>query len=267
MQSLQRKYWNALSGEYQSVMRISTADFHYGPQIPGDSCLKLLPPLSKVVNALELGCGGGQNSVFLARNGVDCLALDISATQLDYARRLANAEHVDVSFICSPIEKFVETIAATGYAPPDGFDLIHSSHAFEFLDDPGGVVKQCADALAPDGMLLISTVHPLYNGDWVDNFDEEGHPCGMGLFIPNYFSPPDDTRYDEQGRIEVISRAWPVSSWFNWFRKAGLEVIALCEPAEQKSGTPPYTSEDWANNEGELAAIPGTLIIGGRKRV
>lgn len=258
MQSLQRDYWNGLSQKYQRMMRISCDDFHYGPQIPGDSRLKLLPPLRPGMRALELGCGAAQNSVFLARHGLDCTAIDISSAQLAHARRLAAKAGVKVSFHCAPIERFASKVSGA-------FDLIHSSHAFEFLDDPCPVIARCADFLAPGGTLLVSTVHPLYNGDWVENIDEDGSPCGMGLFIQNYFQPPDDVRRRGDGSVEVVSRAWPVSMWFDWLRSAGLEVTALAEPPEQGDGTPPYTSRDWRDNDGELAAIPGTLIVAGRK--
>ena len=45
MEPMQRRYWDGLSDHYQRVMEISTDDFHYGPQIPGESRLHLLPPL------------------------------------------------------------------------------------------------------------------------------------------------------------------------------------------------------------------------------
>ena len=260
LQSLQRNYWNGLSDGYQASMRISVDDFHYGPQIPGESRLRLLPGIRPGMTALELGCGAAQNSVYLARLGVRCSAMDISSRQLQHARELASGHGVDLAFARGPIERFGEYF-------PGPFDLIHSSHAFEFIDDPARTVCDCAAALAPGGTLLVSTVHPLYNGSWVENLDEDGRPDGMGLFIPNYFSPPDDVRYDEAGEVVVVSRAYPVSAWFDWFRAAGLEVTRLCEPPSlPPSVVPPYTNEDWADNEGELDAIPGTLVIAGVKR-
>ena len=256
----QQRYWDNLSAHYQRVMEISTDDFHYGPQIPGESRLRLLPPLGPGMRALELGCGGGQNSVWLAKSGLSCDAFDISDEQLKHARALASREGVKISFARGELDCW-----PSHFKGP--YDLIHSSHALEFADDPAGVIARAAGALLPGGTLVISTVHPLYNGDWVEGCDEKGNPNGMGLFLRNYFSPPDDIRR-KNGRIEVISRAYPVSSWFHWMRNAGLEVVAIEEPAELDEtfpdGTkakPPYTNVDWADTEGELAAIPGTLIL------
>ena len=266
MSEMQRAYWDGLSDRYQRVMEISTEDFHYGPQIPGESRLHLLPPLRPGMRALALGCGGGQNSVWLARQGVLCDAFDISSEQLRHAHALARREGVKISFTKGNLDSW-----PAHFQGP--YDLIHSSHALEFADDPAGVMAHAARALAPGGTLIISTVHPLYNGEWLEGLDENGAPGGMGLFLRNYFSPPDDVRR-KHGRVEVISRAYPVSAWFRWMRAAGLSVVALEEPPELREtladGTParpPYTSPDWADNEGELAAIPGTLIIAARKAI
>ena len=260
MEPLQRRYWDNLSDRYQRVMEISTGDFHYGPQIPGESRLRLLPQLKPGMHALELGCGGGQNSVWLAKQGLVCDAFDISAEQLKHARMLARREGVKISFAKGALDRWPARFKGP-------YDLIHSSHAMEFADDPAGVIVRAAHALRPGGTLVVSTVHPLYNGDWVDGIDDEGGSECMGLFLRNYFNPPDDIRR-RKGRIEVISRAYPVSSWFRWMRDAGLEVVAIEEPAELDEtlpdGTkakPPYTNVDWADNEGELAAIPGTLVL------
>ena len=257
MSELQRRYWDNLSECYQRVMEISTDDFHYGPQIPGESRLRLLPPLKPGMRALELGCGGGQNSVWLARQGVVCDAFDISAEQLKHAQALARREEVAISFSKGLLDRWPACFKGP-------YDLIHSSHALEFADNPADVVARAARALRPGGTLVISTVHPLYNGDWVEGVNEEGNPTGMGLFLRNYFNPPDDIRR-RNGKIEVISRAYPVSSWFKWMRAADLEVVALEEPAELQQARPPYTSADWADNEGDLAAIPGTLILVARR--
>ncbi len=257
MSEMQRAYWDGLSDRYQRVMEISTEDFHYGPQIPGESRLRLLPALRPGMRALEIGCGGGQNSVWLARQGVLCDAFDISAEQLRHARALARREGVQIAFAKGELDRWPACFKGP-------YDLVHSSHALEFADNPAGVIARAAGALASGGTLVISTVHPLYNGEWVEGIDENDRPDGMGLFLRNYFRPPDDIRR-KRGKIEVISRAYPVSSWFKWMRDAGLDVVALEEPAELQGGKPPYTNADWADNAGELAAIPGTIILVARR--
>ena len=265
--ALQRSYWNGLSDAYQCMTRIATDDFHYGPQIPGESRLHLLPPLRPGMRALELGCGAAQNSLWLARQGLDCTALDISSEQLRHARALAEKAGLRLNLMESPLEEF-------SLAAPGPYDLVHSSHAMEFAVDPASVVRQVFDALVPGGHFVMSTVHPLYNGDWIGSEEDDADPdagfavadedgCEVrGLFLTNYFSPPDDIRRDDEGRPIVVSRAYPVSAWFNWLREAGFAVDRIAEPAALPADeTPPYTSDAWAERDGELDAIPGTLIL------
>lgn len=261
---MQRRYWNGLADDYHRQTRIAADDFHYGPQIPGERRLQLLPPLRRGQRALELGCGGAQNSLWLARKGLDCTALDLSAAQLRHARRLACAQGVSLRLLRSPIESFAAVVEGR-------FDLIHSSHALEFVEHPGAVVSAAAERLKPGGALVVSTDHPLYHGDWIDGIYEEEAPAGAaeeaarGLFLTNYFSPPDDVR-ESDGRVEVVAHAHPVSAWVRWILAAGLELTHLEEPAAvPATETPPYTSDDWAVPDGELDAIPGTLILVARK--
>jgi len=253
-----RRYWNGLADHYQRTMRIATDDFHYGPQIPGERELGLLPPLRPGDTALELGCGAAQNSLWLARQGVVCTAVDLSAAQLRHARARARAAGLRIRFLRLPIEQLPRRVHET-------FDLVHSSHALEFVEEPARCVVHMAARLRPGGTLMISTVHPLFNGQWVEQVTDDGAPGGMGLFLENYFSPPDDTRR-RGGRVAVVSRAYPISAWFNWLRAAGLEVVRLEEPPAVSAGTiPPYTNRAWDRHGGELHAIPGTLILLARK--
>lgn len=256
---LQRRYWNSLADFYQRRMRIALDDFHYGPRIPGERELRLLPPPTAGRRALELGCGAAQNSIWLARRGLDCTAVDISAAQLRHARALARAAGVRIALVCAPLEHCHRRLRGT-------FDLIHSSHALEFVDDPGAVIARAARRLRPGGTLVISTVHPLYNGEWVEATDARGRPAGAGIFLRHYFEPPDDVRRDRRHGL-AVSRAYPVSRWFRWLREAGLDVTRLEEPPALPDGTPaPYGSPEWDHGGGELQAIPGTLILAAEKR-
>jgi len=252
-----RAYWDALSPEYHRITRISCADFHYGPQIPGEEVLRILPELAAGATALELGCGGAQNSVWLAGKGLRCDAFDISEAQLEEARRVTEKHGAEVKLFRASLSDFRKELGKG-----KKYDLLHSSHAMEFAAEPGAVVREMVAVMRKGGWLMISTVHPLYNGEWLD-LETDGGGTTTGLFLTNYFTPPDDVR-DEYGG-HVVSRAHPVSAWFGWFRAAGLSVEDLREPAAV--GRAPYTSDDWAEAAREhLAAVPSTIIFLCRKK-
>ena len=250
----QQAYWDALAPAYHRVTRINSRDFHYGPQIPGESRLKILPPLRPGMTALELGCGAAQNTLWLCRRGLRCAALDVSREQLRHAARLAGAEGFAPRLLHGPIEKFPGLLAAG-----ERFDLVHSSHAFEFVENPCACVANAARFLRPGGTLMISTVHPVYNGEWIA-LENNGAGAAWGRFLKNYFTPEDDRR-DDHGGVVIRSRAYPASAWFGWLRGAGLDVTQLLEPRAIFARAP-YTSRDWAANEnGEMDAIPSTIIF------
>lgn len=260
----QKQYWDVISDMYAEITKISLDDFHYGPQIPGESSLKLLPEFSSGMTSLELGSGAAQNSIFLnKRYGMKCLAMDISDERIKNAQELCRAEGAEVELCVAGFENFLEVLKQAGHEG-EQFDFVHSSHAIEFVQDPATIVKQMTSVLKPGGTLMLSTVHPVYNGTWFANIveDEEGNEYEeFGQFLTNYIEPPDDVR-DENG-LHVVSRAHSISNWFDWLTAAGLTITALKEPAAIIDA--PYSSADWADHEGQLDAIPSTLILVAKK--
>jgi len=129
----QAKYWDELADEYCSATIISTDDFHYGPLLPGDAELKLLPNQLNNLNCLEIGCGAAQNSIFLASRGANCTAIDISAELLKTAQLLAIKNCVNIELHRMPMAEIASL-------SPHKFELIHSSYALPFSTDPGMVI-------------------------------------------------------------------------------------------------------------------------------
>jgi 2-polyprenyl-3-methyl-5-hydroxy-6-metoxy-1,4-benzoquinol methylase len=249
--STQSGYWDYISNDYQKITRIDCSDFHYGPQIPGEKVLQLLPEFKEGMSALEVGCGGAQNSVWLAKRGVQCTAFDVSPNQLRHARKIAKDFNVEIDLQEGGFADFRLKTAGRE------FDFVHSSHAIEFVQDPEAAVAEMAKSVKIGGRVMISTVHPLYNGDWLTVFDDVTGAERNGCFLENYFSPPDDVR--EEYGFRAISRAYSISAWFGWLKKAGLAIESFCEPAAVSEA--PYTSDDWADHGGHLDMIPSTLIF------
>jgi SAM-dependent methyltransferase len=258
------RYWDDLAKLYQQETRISTSDFHYGPLLPGDSSLKLLPNIGKnsgaVFQCLEVGAGAGQNSIFLAKQGAQCIATDISEEQLAHGRKLAKEETVDVDF---------RRISMDAMGDLGKFDLIHSTYALPFSADPQKVIADAAAMLKPGGTFLLTTGHPLYAGEWLDIGDDED-----GLFIPDYFQPDPDVRMSLDDKTMSAAQYWPVSAIAEWIHAAGLVIERLLEPApmpipkmsEAEIRTKvPYDSSGWRELYPQLARIPVVVIFKCRK--
>lgn len=252
-------YWDKIAEEYHKVTRISTEDFHYGPLIPGDKSLNLLPVDLKGKRCLELGCGAAQNSIYLAKQNAECIAVDVSTRQIKHAQVLAEKEHVDIQLVHAS----VETLPRGNFG---AFDLIHSSYSLPFWRDPGKVIKKYSEWLIDGGMFLLSTGHPLACGEWfeVDNGEK-------GLFYKDYFSPLPDIRFDEHGRKQIQANFYPVGVVVNWMIDAGLKISQLLEPEplvleelvmdNDVVSTIPYVSNDWLDQYEKLSRIPVVIII------
>jgi SAM-dependent methyltransferase len=253
------RYWDDLAALYQKETRISTEDFHYGPLLPGDSTLRLLPEIRER-RVLEIGCGAGQNSIFLARQGAQCVAIDISEKQLAHGRTLAAVENVEVDFRRLSMDSLREGLQAE-----PAFDLVHSSYALPFSADPQKVIADAAAILKPDGVFLLTTGHPLYAGEWLDIGEGED-----GVFLPDYFRPEPDVRMSLDDKTMSAAHYWPLSTLAEWIHSAGLMIERMLEPvpmpipdmseAEIRAKVP-YESADWRALYPQLARIPVVVIF------
>ena len=100
--------------------------------------------------ALDLGCGEGGDSVWLAEQGWRVTAVDVSATAVARGRELASRRNVPEGRITWLVEDL------SSWEPGTGFDLVsacflHSPIAFPRKD----VLRRCAAAVAPGGHLLV----------------------------------------------------------------------------------------------------------------
>ena len=253
------RYWDDLTDLYQRETRISTNDFHYGPLLPGDSTLGLLPPVSQR-RCLEFGAGAGQNSIFLAKQGAECIATDISEKQLAQGRALAKKEPIEVDFRCVSMDSLREDLQGE-----NAFDLIHSSYALPFAADPAQVIADAAALLNPTGTLLLTTGHPLYAGEWLDIGNDE-----EGVFLPNYFQLEADVRMSLDDQTLNAAQYWPISKITEWMHDAGFVIERMLEPAplpipdmteQEILEKVPYDSADWRTLYPQLTRIPVVVIF------
>lgn len=101
-------------------------------------------------DVLDIGCGLGDNAVYLAKNGFTVTGLDISPTALITAERRANDAGVKVTFAVADSTKL------DGHT--NAFDTVIDSGMFHCLDDEGKRRYAAAvhRATRPGATLLIS---------------------------------------------------------------------------------------------------------------
>ena len=97
--------------------------------------------------ALDLGCGEGADTIWLAAHGWDATGIDISPTAVARAEDAARAAGVDARFVAADLATL---------ADDDRFDLVTAS----FLHSPVALdrtqaLRRAAERVAPGGRLLI----------------------------------------------------------------------------------------------------------------
>ena len=251
--------WDEMSDRYQRRAVISTDDVHYGPLIPGEKEFRLLGDV-RGKRVLELACGGAQNAIALAKWGASVTALDVSAKQIAYARRLARCEGVDVALIQADVERLA-------MFPDALFDIIISSNCIEFVTDIGGCLREWRRVLRPGGLAVISTVHPLAAFEW----DEEQG----ALLIQNYFNLPVEVWHDvsETDGQRGLTFFRTIEEMFSTLTGAGFSVERLLEPvpyplhrmSDAEKAEIPYRGAIWESDYERMSKAPFNIIYVARK--
>lgn len=108
---------------YEEVYR--QQDYYWG-FAPSSLCyqvMQVLPPV-RPLRLLDLGCGEGKDAVFFARNGYDVTAVDVTASGLEKARRLAEGCGVALRTVRADLEEF---------RLDETYDVLYSSGALHYI--------------------------------------------------------------------------------------------------------------------------------------
>ncbi|MGA2308153.1 MAG: class I SAM-dependent methyltransferase [Candidatus Bathyarchaeia archaeon] len=209
---------------------------HYGPISAGERELKLLGKV-KDKDALEVGCGGGQNAIVLAKWGARSVGLDISEEQIKHARKLARKEKVRVPFHVGKMEDL-------GVFKAESFDIVLSSFAVEYADDILAAFEEVFRVLRKTGLFVLAVTHPIIGRGRTSR-------CGKRRIwsVSNYF----DRRKRvwkwkvEDGVAEFRGQQVTIQDYFDLLGEAGFAVERVLEPE-------PYPIDKMS--EAELAKIP-----------
>lgn len=213
-----REHWNDMADEWVASGEDSWARStpKWGSWELPDEGIELIPDDLSGMRAIELGCGTGYVSAWMARRGAEVVGIDVSDGQLATARRLAQEHDVDLTLLHGSAESVPESDAS--------FDFAISEYGAALWCDPYVWIPEAARLLKPGGRLAFLTNHPLlslcYPPDG-DVADETLHRPYFGLH-----------RLDWSG-VEIepggIEFNLPISEWLRLFADAGFEVDEFLE--------------------------------------
>lgn len=237
-----KAWWEEYASAYQDDCQIPI-DIHYGPSCPNEDEIGLLGDLQGK-DVLEIGCGGGQCAIAFALRGARAIGLDISETQLEFARALAVENGVEVTFRQHDVRDLAPITDASQ-------DIVFSAFALQFIEDKTGVFQEVHRVLRPGGALAFSVEHPVFH-----KIDPESLKV-----VHSYhdISPLRDTR-GKHGAVTTYRHNF--SSLFAALVDAGLVVQTILEPdARIRHDYDPWFGKRGCYYPEILDVMPPTVIF------
>lgn len=161
--------------------------------------------------ALDIGCGAGTDSVYLARQGWQVTALDFMPKALEYTQERAREAGVSVT----PVEADI-----TEWTPPQAYDLVLDHGLLHNLDPVRypAYRERVLKALAPDGDLVLLHWHPLFPGQGNGRM---GPRRVSREDIQAFFAPDLQERYFAREEFEDLPDlvGGGMAQAYYWFRR------------------------------------------------
>jgi len=183
-------------------------------------------------DTLELGCGTGYVSAWLARRGARPVGLDLSPRQLATARELQREFELPYPLIRAAAERVPLS--------DESFDLAISEYGAAIWSDPHLWIPEAARLLRPGGELIF-----LGNASLLMLCipDEDGVPAGTELLRP-FFGMH---RFDWPDTQEVEFHLSP-GDWIRLLRRHGFVIEDLIElrPSATATTRYPFVTLEWA---------------------
>jgi len=207
-----QKTWDVVAHEFFDASALPV----WGPFGIGDD-LNLIPEIKNKI-FLEIACGSGRSIKYLLDNGASKVyGLDLSATQLDEAKRF-NAKSINKGNAVLIHGKMEDKLDV------EPVDVVFSVYGVGWTQDPEATFKHIYSYLKPGGQFIWSWDHSFFsdvvyeNGKFiVEGFYHDDEP----LVLPNW---------KKKHGVNAHLTYRKSSTWFQFLRDVGFEVIAYHEP-------------------------------------
>jgi SAM-dependent methyltransferase len=210
-----RAFWDGLADSYVDRGRRNweREEPAWGIFSVPESEVGLLPAALEDRDAIELGCGTGYVSAWLARRGARPVGIDNSARQLETARAFQREFGLDFPLLHGDAEHVPY--------PDASFDIAISEYGASIWCDPYAWIPEAARLLRPGGELvfLCNSIFTILCGP-----DDETVPAGEKLLRPLFGMH----RVEWPGEDSVEFHL-PPGRMIALLGECGLEVVELTE--------------------------------------
>lgn len=239
--------WDRYADEYQATHGEFLGDvgFVWGPEGLTEAAAGVLGDVAGK-DVLEIGSGAGQCSRWVTSRGGRAIGLDLSARQLQHARRLDAATGVAVP-----------SVLGTATALPfrdRSFDIAFSAFgALQFIADLDVAIAEVRRVLRPGGRFAFSITHPTR---WV--FPDDPGEAGLVASQSYWDRRPYVEIDDETGVVAYVEHHRTLGDWVALLAGAGFMITDLVEP-EWPAGHDRIWG-GWSGLRGRFT--PGTALFG-----
>ncbi len=239
-----RSWWDAQADAYQDEHGrfLGDARFVWGPEGLDEASAGLLGPVGGR-RVLEVGAGAAQCARWLADQGAEAIASDLSYTQLAHARR--------IDLLTGSRVPLAQADACALPFAAASFDLACSAYgAVPFVADVAALHREVARVLRPGGRWVFSVTHPVR---WA--FPDV--PGRAGLKVAHaYFDRTPYVETDDEGRVTYVEHHRTLGDQVRALTAAGFRVVDVVEPEWPAANQQVWGG--WSPLRG--AVIPGTAI-------
>jgi ubiquinone/menaquinone biosynthesis C-methylase UbiE len=231
-----RRWWDADATAYQAEHgAFLGAGFVWCPEgLTEDSAGLLGDVTGRVV--LEVGCGGGQCTQWLASVGARVVGLDLSAGMLRQAP--AGPQYVQADACALPVASGSVDVACSAFG------------AVPFVAEPREVMRELFRVLRPGGRWVFSVTHPMR---WC--FPDDPGPGGLTVST-SYFDRSAYLEVDDDAVPSYVETHRTMGDRIRDLVAAGFTVLDVVEP-EWTDASQPWGQ--WSPLRGGL--FPGTAIF------
>lgn len=245
-----RSYWDNSAEEYlaEHGTFLGASDFIWCPEGIHESDVRLLGDVDRK-QVLEVGCGAGQCSRWLAEQGAITTGVDVSAGMLEQASRLQR-EH-PLSTEATPPTFLLADARQLPFAS-NSFDGAFSSYgALPFVKDAEVVFAEVARVLRSGGQWVFSTTHPMR---WM--FPDVPGEAGLTVEY-SYFDRTPYVELSSDGQPVYAEHHRTMSDWVSLLVDAGFTIDSVTEPEWPDENRTAWGG--WSPLRGAL--MPGTVIF------
>jgi SAM-dependent methyltransferase len=244
-QRASQTWWDADADDYLAEHGgdIGEVDFVWCPEGLREADAGLLGDVQGR-RVLEVGCGSAPCSRWLATQGADPVALDLSRGMLWHAATLGTSTGVAVPLVQAGAEHLPFA--------DDSFDLACSAFgAVPFVAEPDRVMREVARVLRPGGRWVFAVNHPMR---WM--FSDDPGPEGL-VVTQSYFDRSPYVETDAAGMPTYVEHHRTLGDRVRDVVAAGLVPDDVVEP-EWPEGRETVWGQ-WSPLRGAL--FPGTAIF------